>query len=131
MIWRWVVGYKGYYKISNTGKIKSVPRCVPYGRSAVAWLEGKVLKPSTIKGGYKYIVLCKRGRVRGFGVHRLVLTAFVGPCPKGTECRHLDGDKLNNNLDNLYWGTSKENGADMIKHGRSTKGRTFKRVSRV
>jgi len=36
-------------------------------------------------------------------VDHLVLLAFVGPCPEGYECRHLDGDPANNHVDNLRW----------------------------
>lgn len=54
--------------------------------------------------------------------HRLVLEAFIGPCPEGMECRHLDGDAGNNRLENLAWGTPIENGEDKVRHG------TMKRV---
>lgn len=50
-------------------------------------------------------------------VHRLVLLAFVGPCPQGMECCHGDGNPENNNVENLRWGTRSENVADMIRHG--------------
>jgi hypothetical protein len=50
-------------------------------------------------------------------VHRLVLEAFVSPCPPGMECRHLDGNPSNPRLDNLKWGTRAENVADTAKHG--------------
>lgn len=50
-------------------------------------------------------------------VHRLVLTAFVGPCPEGMEACHNDGDKLNNRLDNLRWDTRDANRADSYAHG--------------
>lgn len=46
-------------------------------------------------------------------MHNLVLEAFVGPRPSPThQAAHRDGNKLNNRLDNLYWATPKENGAD-------------------
>lgn len=48
----------------------------------------------------------------------MVLRAFVGEPPAGHECRHLDGDRQNNALDNLAWGTRAENVADTIRHGR-------------
>jgi hypothetical protein len=51
-------------------------------------------------------------------VHRLVLLTFLGPCPPGMECLHGDGDPANNRLDNLRWGTHKENVADTRRHGR-------------
>lgn len=50
-------------------------------------------------------------------IHRLVLEAFVGPCPLGKECCHNDGCKGNNDKSNLRWGTRKENVADNKKHG--------------
>jgi len=51
-------------------------------------------------------------------VHRLVMFAYVGPCPAGHEVLHYDGDKQNNNLSNLRYGTRKENMEDMRRHGR-------------
>jgi hypothetical protein len=49
---------------------------------------------------------------------RLVLEAFVGPCPQGMECCHFpDRDPANCRLDNLRWGTSKENTGDQRLHG--------------
>jgi hypothetical protein len=50
-------------------------------------------------------------------VHRLVLEAFVGPCPEGMEGCHNDGNRLNNDLSNLRWGTRSDNRDDARKHG--------------
>lgn len=50
-------------------------------------------------------------------IHQLVLEAFVGPRPEGHVCRHLDGTRLNNSLENLAWGTKTENAQDRIRHG--------------
>lgn len=50
-------------------------------------------------------------------IHALVLETFVGPCPDGMECRHLDGNKTNNHKDNLAWGTRSENALDKVLHG--------------
>jgi hypothetical protein len=55
-------------------------------------------------------------------IHALVTEAFIGPYPHEQEVRHKDGNRLNNNLDNLEYGTHLENGADTIKHGRTTYG---------
>jgi hypothetical protein len=53
-----------------------------------------------------------------FLVHRLVLSAFVGPCPEGCITRHLDDDRTNNHLTNLRWGTQVENVQDARRNGR-------------
>lgn len=50
-------------------------------------------------------------------VHRLVLLAWVGPPEAGQIVRHLDGNKHNNTVGNLAWGTPAENGADAIRLG--------------
>lgn len=56
-------------------------------------------------------------------VHRLVLEAFVGPCPPGMEACHFpDRDRTNNNLSNLRWDTTLANMRDKIKHGTTQRG---------
>lgn len=62
------------------------------------------------------------GPGRSQWVHRLVLHAFAGPPGDGQVARHLDGDPTNNALGNLVWGSPSENNADMVEHGRSTRG---------
>lgn len=52
----------------------------------------------------------------------MVLEAFTGPAPEGSLCRHLNGDPSDNRPSNLAWGTPAENNADMVAHGRSTRG---------
>ena len=76
--------------------------------------EWRQLKPTPQYRGHMAIWL---GRKDQRFVHRLVLEAFVGPCPDGMECRHLDGNPGNNRLDNLAWGTRAENQQDAIRHG--------------
>jgi len=51
-------------------------------------------------------------------IHQLVLLTFVGPCPVGMQCAHLDGDPSNNKLSNLKYVTAKENTQHQIGHGR-------------
>lgn len=49
-------------------------------------------------------------------VHKLILEAFIGPCPSGMECRHLDGNSYNCRLSNLMWGTKAEQMEDRRLH---------------
>jgi hypothetical protein len=68
--------------------------------------------------GYHFVCL-SHGGVRVLrSVHRIVLEAFVGPCPEGMEARHgPDKTKTNNRVDNLRWGTHAENIEDMVIQG--------------
>jgi len=51
-------------------------------------------------------------------VHRLVLEAFVGPCPPGMVACHRNDDASDNRLENLRWDTHKGNAADAVRNGR-------------
>lgn len=69
--------------------------------------------------GY-HLVRVNKGRGRSyeyFALHKLVLEAFVGPCPGRHLGLHKDDDRSNNRLGNLYWGTHCQNSADMIANG--------------
>lgn len=68
----------------------------------------------------RYVTVCFRSGPRNHVryVHRLVLELFVGPCPDGMECRHVNGNPSDNRLENLSWGTKAENTADQLAHGK-------------
>jgi hypothetical protein len=57
-----------------------------------------------------------------YKVARLVLLAFVGPCPDGMECCHTNGNRTDNRLTNLRWDTPKANAADKRAHGTHPEG---------
>lgn len=67
--------------------------------------------------GYMCCCLTVNNKQHRKRVHTLVLTAFNGGRPEGYVCRHLDGDKTNNELANLTWGTQAENVEDQRRHG--------------
>ena len=96
---------------------------VNFGRTlAVSWLGGVWLTLNKGSRGYLFVRLGSKNNPQP--VHRLMLITFIGPRPKGMQCRHLDGNKENNRLDNLCWGTPKENQADRRKHGTDSRGIT-------
>ena len=68
------------------------------------------------KNGYLYVNLLKNGERHVRYIHRLLLENFIGSS-NCLECRHLNGIRIDNNLENLKWGTRKENAEDAIKHG--------------
>ena len=121
MIWFSIPGYTGLYEVSTDGRVRSVARTVAWGRHGQTRYKQKELKQFASKNGYACVKLAKRGVTRTEYVHELVLRAFAGPRPETVErgeIRHLDGDKTNNTLQNLCYGTVKENAADRVAHKR-------------
>ena len=108
-VWKSIPGHK-HYEASNLGNIRSVG----------SRQGGRILKKYLAKRGYEQVSL---GRERKLYVHQIILLAFIGPRPEGMEARHLDGNRANNGLNNLKYGTRAENCADRLKHGRSNRGR--------
>jgi len=115
MRFKQVINFPGYY-INKQGRLWSAPK----GRSNK---KGKYLKPGTINEHF-HVGLQRDGKQFSRYIHRLVLETFIGPCPEGMECRHLNGNSRDNNLSNLQWGTHKENGLDIVRHG-SLKGKSI------
>lgn len=111
--WKPVVGYEGYYEVSDHGRVKSVERKVEsiskHGKTYLLSIAEKILRPGDHTQGYKIVKLSRGGVSTGFAIHTLVLTAFVGPCPEGMECCHGDDIPYNNYLSNLSWGTHRDN----------------------
>ena len=106
------------YLVSSTGKVwtkKAGMRKKPVKK----WRRKSCRKD---KDGYLHVTLFLNKKPRDFLVHRLVLMAFIGSCPTGKECRHLDGVRWNNNLTNLCWGSHEEQYEDRRKHGTSNAG---------
>lgn len=50
-------------------------------------------------------------------VHALVATTYLGPRKEDQECCHIDGNKQNNHVQNLRWGSKAGNARDRVKHG--------------
>lgn len=97
------------YEVSDLGRVRSWKNG-KWGRRAAP----RLLMQSLTRGGYLRVNL-DTSVVRL--THHLVLEAFTGPRPAGTECAHTNGDPLDNHLTNLRWATPQENGADNARHG--------------
>lgn len=84
------------------------------------WIE---LHQHKMDSGYLVVGLrTPDGKPKQVSVHKLVLTTFVGPCPAGMQCRHLNGNRSDPRLENLAWGTPQENANDRIRHGTTLRG---------
>jgi hypothetical protein len=116
-MWKPIPGWEGWYEVSDRGQVRSVQRRVTLGNGFDRVYQSHHLRQATNRKGYKDVKLSRPSEVWTPKVHRLVLEAFVGPCPDGMECRHLNNDPADNRLENLAWGTKAENGADQSENG--------------
>lgn len=117
--WKAIPGYEGSYEVSDDGQVRSVDRYVRNGRGQgyLRFHRSRIRSLYSDKSGYIRVTLKRDGVARTHLVHHLVLEAFVGPKPVGKECRHLNGNPVDNRLENLVWGTSAENKFDTVSHG--------------
>lgn len=97
-------GYPGY-AVGEDGRVAS--RWHP--RKRVLQDCWHYLRPGVNGKGYLQVALYAEGKRRYVSVHKLVLEAFVGPCPRGLEVCHADDVRCHNHLDNLSYGTRSTN----------------------
>ncbi len=110
-----VLNEGGCYALTETGRVFTC-QVTPKERSG----RVRELNPQKTKHDRVYVRL--RNRVR-HQISRLLASHFLPPpLPGQIEVRHLDGNPLNNALNNLAWGTHLENMKDMVDHGRSNRG---------
>jgi len=67
--------------------------------------------------GYRCAGIRVDNKLKVVRFHVLVTDAFYGPRPADLLTRHLDGNKLNNCITNLAYGTNRENYEDAVVHG--------------
>ena len=118
-IWKDIEGYEGIYKISNLGKVKSLSREYKhnmFGRKTVIKTSKEKILTININQGYEHVVLCKNGKFKQKLLHRLLAKAFIPNPEDKLNINHIDGNGLNNSLENLEWSTQKENVRHAIKY---------------
>lgn len=103
------------YEASNLGRIRSVDRLILQnfrGKMYRRFMKGKIIKPSIQNGGYQIVWLRKKNKTHALLVHKLVAMTFLCENSNGLDINHKDGNKLNNNVNNLEYLSRSEN----IKH---------------
>lgn len=111
-IWKTIPGYEAVYSVSNMGKVRR--DCM--GKRLQA---GQMVKQWNNTYGYPSVRLRRESKGHSIAVHRIVSTCFLGPRPEGLVVNHIDGNKLNNRVENLEYVTPKENVHHAIKNGLS------------
>lgn len=111
--WKDVVGYEGYYKVSNLGRVKSLDRTSLRSDGKIYNTKGRILKTVLSEGRYLIVTLHKDAKQTTPRVHLLVAKAHI-PNPENLPIiNHEDGDGTNNDARNLKWGTQAYN----VQHG--------------
>lgn len=120
--WREVRGvgeYIGLYEVSNLGRIRTIA-------------TGYIRSLTVSDRGYLTVLFKRRGNSKRFYVHRLVANAFIPNPNNKRTVNHIDGNKQNNNVDNLEWATYEENISHSWKTGlRSSTKEQREAVSRL
>ena len=110
--WKDIPNYKGLYKISDLGNVKSL-------------YSNKILKPSIDKYGYTRFSATKDKIQKTLRIHRLVAELFI-PNPNNLlQVNHKDGNKENNCKNNLEWCTDSDNKKHAYKTGLMTPGNQY------
>ena len=111
--WRDVRGYEGLYQVSNLGNVKSL-----VGWNGHKYIQRElILKPSLTTTGYYKVSLKKLKDRKEMRVHRLVAEAFIQNIESKPYINHIDGNPLNNVVDNLEWCTQAENVRHAVRIG--------------
>jgi len=113
-----VVGFDGY-AVTESGRVFS-----SLSRAHCPQEEFREVKARVSKKGYLNFHFCRNGgEKRLVYLHRVLAAAFLPPPPSGQNVvRHLNGDRQDNRLENLAWGTAADNCQDTLRHGNTTRG---------
>lgn len=116
--WRDIEGYEGLYQVSNKGRVKSLDREIEYlvkGRyKAKRTYHSTILKTYHNNSGYILVDLHINQKRDKCTVHRLVAEAFIPNPQNKPQVGHINCDKTDNRVENLYWCTQEENNNNPI-----------------
>lgn len=107
--WKDIPGYEGKYIISNKGRVMSLPFERRNGTNGSYLNKEKVLTPQENNTGYYRVCLLKNKKRSHLYIHRLVAENFIKNYKNSPCVNHIDGNKLNNNVENLEWVSYSEN----------------------
>lgn len=132
-IWKDVPEYEGYYQVSNLGRVKRLYReDIIHNYGGLKIVPERVLKEYVDRRRYPSVrvTLCKGNKTKRFIVARLVAIVFIENPKNLPLVMHIDDNPKNNRVDNLMWGTHKDNTQDALKKGRLKNNLAFYNLNR-
>ena len=120
--WKPVVDWPGYL-VSSLGRVKALARIVPCKNGTIKSVRKRLLKQHLIGSDNRFAVTLSLGGHHKYQyTARLVCIAFHGNATTGMEVSHIDGNKVNNCVQNLKWETHKDNENRKVEHDTHIRG---------
>lgn len=119
-IWTDVKGLIECYQVSSIGRVRSIDKRIPHWRGGDRLIRGKILTPFN-RRGYFEVNLSNNNKRYDISIHRLVAENFIDNPNSLPQVNHKDGDKHNNNVNNLEWVTCQQNSQHSFDIGLSPK----------
>lgn len=114
--WKEIPRYVGRYAVSSYGQVKRLARNQAYGSNG-RQLKERLMRTRSAHGYIKIGLYNDLGERTLEHVAALMLEAFIGPRPNNGVVRHLNDVRNDNRLDNLTWGSIRDNAEDAIRNG--------------
>jgi hypothetical protein len=109
-IWKPIVGYEGFYEVSNLGRIKTKERFIERKDKTFFMLHERIRKLVLHKKtGYLQVSICVENKVKMCSAHRMVASTFIDNPLNKPQVNHINGIKTDNRVENLEWCTNREN----------------------
>lgn len=105
-----IPGYEGIYEINTDGIVRSLNRTVAHKNNRVFKCKSRILTNKLPRRQrYYQVALYRSGKCKMHRTHRLLALTFIPRIPYKDVVNHIDGNPLNNQLQNLEWVTQGEN----------------------